>query len=367
MKFKRLAALVLAGALCLTAFAGCGVKPEETAATLGDQKVTAGLVNFICKYQKAGIDDTYSAYFGAGFWDKDLYGYGTTMEEDLKASVMESLHELYAAKAHMADKKVELTAEETAAITKAAQAFITANSKEALEEMGATEAIVTEMLTLYTIQQKMYDAIIVDTDRNVSDEEANMRGITLVEIGIEGEYNDKGTYVKYTDAEIKAIRLKANKVVTDSASVGLEKAAKDNGYKAEDTAYNKNDTTMDKTLREALNALKVGETSKVIETTKVLYIATINEDVDKKATEENREAIIAEREYSLYEKVMKEWMKDDGWKVDESVVAKIDFHHMLTQKNPADKNTEKDTQSTEKGTESTEKGTESTEKGTENK
>lgn len=358
MKLKRLAALVLAGALCLTTFVACGVKPEETAATLGDQKVTAGLVNFICKYQKAGIDDTYGAYFGADFWDKDLYGYGTTMEEDLKTSVMSSLHELYAAKAHMADKKVELTAEETAAITKAAQAFIAANSEEALEEMGATEEIVTEMLTLYTIQQKVYDAVIVDTDRNVTDEEANMRGITLVEIGIEGKYNDKGTYVKYTEDEIKGIKLKANKIVSEIASVGLETAAKNNGYTAQDTAYNKNDTTMDKTLREALNALKVGESSKVIETSKVLYIATINEDVDAEATEANRESIIADREYKLYEKVMKEWMKDDGWKVDESVVDKIDFHHMLTQKNPADKNTEKDTQSTEKGTESTEKGTE---------
>ena len=77
MKLKRFAALVLTGALCLTTFVGCGVKPEETAATLGDQKVTAGLVNFIWKYQKAGIDDTYAAYFGEGFWDKDLYGYGS--------------------------------------------------------------------------------------------------------------------------------------------------------------------------------------------------------------------------------------------------------------------------------------------------
>ena len=41
MKLKRLAALVLAGAMCLTSLVGCGVKPEETAATLGDQTVSA--------------------------------------------------------------------------------------------------------------------------------------------------------------------------------------------------------------------------------------------------------------------------------------------------------------------------------------
>lgn len=348
MKLRRLAALVLAGVMCLTAFTGCGVKADETAATLGDQKVTAGVVNFICKYQKASIDDTYVAYFGENFWSQDLYGYGTTMEEDMKASVMETLHDLYTLKAHMADYKVEITTEEEAAIAKAAQAFLAANSEEALKEMGATEEIVKEVLTLYTIQAKMYDAIIVDTDRNVKDEDANMRGITLVSLGIAGEYNDKGTYVKYTDAQIKAIKATAEKIVTESASVGLTTAAKNNKYTAEDTAYNKNDKTMDATLLKALNELKVGETSKVIETKSSLYIAKIDEDIDAKATEENREAIITERENKLYSDTLDKWQKEDGWKVNDSVVDKIDFHNLLTQKDPNAKDTEKDT---EKGTE----------------
>ena len=347
MRLKRLAALVLAGALCLTSFVGCGVNPDEAAATLGEQEVSAGLVNFVCKYQKASIDDTYAAYFGKDFWDKDMYGYGTTMEDDLKASIMNVMHELYTVKAHMADYKVELTEEEKAAVAKAAQAFMAANSEEAIKELGASEEIVTEMLTLYTIQAKMYDAIIADTDREVSDEEANMRGITLVEIGIAGKYNDEGAYEKYTEAEVKALKATANKILTESSSVGLEQAAKNNKYEAVDTAYNKKDTSMDKTLLEALNALTEGETSKVIETTSAVYIARIDEDVDKKATEENREAIIAERESKTYSDKLNAWQKDDGWKVNDSVVDKIDFHNLLTQKDPSEKDTEK-VDSTEK-------------------
>lgn len=352
MKLKRLAALVLAGAMCLTSLVGCGVKPEETAATLGETQVTAGLVNFICKYQKASIDDTYVAYFGEDFWAQDLYGYGTTMEEDVKSSIMNALHELYTVKSHMADYNVELTDDEKAAITKAAQAFMAANSEAAIEEFGATEEIVTEMLTLYTIQAKMYDAIIVDTDRNVDDEDANMRGITLVQIDLTGKYDDKGNYVKYTDDQKKAVKTTAEKILTESASVGLTTAAKNNGYTASDTAYNKKDKDVDSTLLAALNALNVGETSKLIETTSYIYIATIDEEVDKKATEENRDAIIAERESKVYSNKLTEWQKEDGWKVNESVVEKIEFHNLLTQKDPASQNTEKET---EKGTGSTEK------------
>lgn len=357
MRLKRLVALVLAGAMCLTSLVGCGVKPDETAATLGEEKVTAGLVNFVCKYQKANADDTYIAYFGEDFWQKDMYGYGSTMEESVKSSIMNELHELFTVKGHMADYKVELTDDEKAAITKAAQAFMAANDGAAYKEMGATEDIVVEMLTLYTIQAKMYDAIIVDADHEVKDEDANMRGITLVEINIDGKYNDEGTYVKYTEEEIKGLKLVAQKIANDAAKDGLEKAAKDNKYTAEDTAYNKNDKTIDATLLKALNELKVGETSKLIETKSALYIAKIDEDVDKKATEENRKAIIKERESKFYSEKIKEWQKDDGWKVNESVLDKIDFHHILTQKDPNAKDTEKNTEkvdSTEKGTEKVE-------------
>ena len=97
---------------------------------------------------------------------------------------------------------------------------------------------------------------------------------------------------------------------------------------------------MDKTRLEALNALKVGETSKVIETETALYIARIDEDVDAKATEENREAIIVERENALFEGKLTEWQKEDGWKVNDSVVEKIDFHNLLTQKVESTEKTE---------------------------
>lgn len=344
MKYKRLAALVLAGALCMTAMAGCGANPDETAATLGKQKVSAGVVNFICKYQKATIDDMYVAYFGEDFWEQDLYGTGTTMEEDMKDSVVDLLHDLYTLKAHMADYKVELTKEDKETIKEAAQAFIAANSEEAVEEFGATEEIVEEVLTLYTIQAKMYDAIIVDADRNVKDEDANMRGITLVEIGIDGKYDEQGNYVKYTTAEVEVLKTTAEKIVKEASDAGLETAAKNHNHTASDTAYNKNDSTMDTTLREALNSLKVGETSKLIETTSTLYIARIDEEVDASATEENKNAIIAERENKLYTDKLTEWQNEDGWKVDEKVIEKIDFHNLITQEKPSEETTEKGTE-----------------------
>lgn len=117
-------------------------------------------------------------------WSKDLSGNGTTLEDSTKDQAMEELHEMYTLQQHMSDYNVEITDDDKAAIKEAAQKFISANSKEALDEMGATEDVVEEVLTLYTIRNKMKTAIEADADTNVSDEEANMRAYSMVSLDI---------------------------------------------------------------------------------------------------------------------------------------------------------------------------------------
>lgn len=346
--FRKLAALVLAGALCMSTFTGCGINPEETAATLGEEKVSLGLVNFIAKYQKATMDDMYVGYFGKDVWDADMTGSGTTLQENLLDSVVASLHDLYTLKQHMSDYKVELSADDEKAIKDAAAKFMADNSKEAIKELGATEELVVEMLTLYTIQSHMYDAIIVDTDREVKDEDANMRGFSYIAIDPEGRMVD-GKYTKYTDKELTELMDKVNKI-GDSLKKGstLEDIAKEYKYEVEEGAYatKGTDKSVDEELLDEMKDLKEGETSSLIKgADDMFYFARIDADTDEEATEENREAIITEREGKLYTEVLQKWQKGDDWKVNKSVVEKIDFHHFFTQD---DGSTEK-----ESGTEKT--------------
>ena len=378
MKTKRLAALVLAGALMISALTGCGVNANETIATLGDQTVSAGLANFMVKYQKAAYDDVYVSYYGEKVWDQDFYGSGTTLGDNLKQTVMVTIHELYTLKAHMEEKKVTLTDDEKKAISEAAAAFMKANSEEAIKELGATTELVEEMLTLYTIQNKMYEAIIVDTDRNVKDEDANMRAYSLITISTEGYYNSKNQFVKYTEKEKLTITDTIAKFdeALDKEGADFAKLAKEYKYEVKTGTYAKDNTSIDKDLKKAMDALKEGEVSAAIKTEKTTYFVKIDKETDKEATEKNKEAIIEKREGELYAKVVGDWQKNDGWTVDQKVLKKIDLHHIMTQKDPnapkdtqkdTEKNTEKDTEKgTEKGTEteSTESGATETEDGT---
>ena len=364
MKIKKLMALFLAGALTVSDFIGCGVDKEATVATLGEQEISLGLVNFMSRYQQAMISDSYVYYFGKDVWTRDISGNGTTMEEDTINQIVEEVHEMYTLKAHMSDYNVEITAEEEEKIAEAVKAFMEANSKEALDEMGATEELVTEMLTLRTIKEKMAAVIKADVDTEVSDEEANMRAYSMVTIGISGEYDSSYTnYTEYTDEQKAEIQSNAEKMAealkVGGESVTLESAAEEFGYSVTKGTYDADNDTLDAAVKTTLDSLNVGEVSGLITTDSNLYFVRLDAETDEEATETNRKSIITERENALYTEVLEGWQTDDGWDLNEKKLEQIKFKNNFTQT--------AETTETQSGTEGTEtqgtetEGTESTE------
>ena len=196
MRFKRIAALVMTAALSASLFTGCGINKSATAITYKldgkTQKVSLGLVNFMCRYQQASSDDmmnTIASMYGYDeetIWDQDLYGSGSSQVEYTKDNVIETLHEMITLRDHAGEYDIALSDDEKKTITETAEAFMDANSKAAIREMGATQEIVEEVLTLYTLHVKVEDAIKATADTEVSDEEANMRAYTMLSVDTAG-------------------------------------------------------------------------------------------------------------------------------------------------------------------------------------
>lgn len=340
MRVKRLAAVLMAGTLLVSSMTGCGMNKDAAVATMKDQEVSLGLANFYCKFQQASYEDMYKSILGAStegsIWEKDLSGSGTTMADNMKDSVMEELHAMYTLKAHMADYKVELTDEDNKAIDNAVEDFIAANSQEALKEMGADVETVTELLSLYTIQQKMTDAIGAEADTNVSDEEANMRGYSMVTISSTDSTDESGDETEDTDEEKAQLKSKAEKMQEDLLAEGatLESAAEANGYEVKTGTYAKDDSTLDDTVKAALDGLKEGETSSMIETESAYYFVRVDKETDEEATEQNRKSIISTRKNDHYNEVLSGWQENDDWKVDDKKLEQISFKNSLTGQDP---------------------------------
>ena len=338
MKAKRIAALVLAGVLCALALTGCGIDKDAAIATMKGKEVTMGIANFYCRYQQSCVEDYYKSMMGSSgdIWAQDVYGNGTTLEDSMKESVMEMLHEMYTLEAHMGDYNISLTDSEKSAITEAAKKFMDGNASDTLKEMGASQELVEEYLTLMTVRTKMVAAIEAEADTNVSDEEANKRGYSMVKIETTGTTDESGSQVEYTEEEKAELTEKADameeKLQTEDTK--LEDVAKEYGYEVTTGSYASDDSALDEAVKKALDGLKEGETSGKVETEDAIYFLRLDAETDKEATEQNREAIINQRKSDLYQETLEGWQKDDNWKVDEDMLEKIQFKNSFTQQDP---------------------------------
>lgn len=368
MNTKKLAALCLTGALTVSALTGCGINKNATAASFTDgTTITMGFTNFVVRYQQVVADSFYRQIFGDDVWTKDVYGNGTTMADTVKSSVMDSLHEMYTLKNHMADYNVSLTDEENTAIANAADAFLAGNDSDTLDEIGASRESVIEFLTLQTIQNKMKNAIYATADTNVSDEEANMRAYTMLTFSTAGSYDEDNNLVELTGEEKAAIETEAADIYAEiNDPADLETVAEAHGVKPTTGTYDADNTTLDEDVKTALDALHEGELSQLITTDSAIYIVRLDKETDEEATASNRESIIKDRQTSLYDEVLAGWQENDGWKVNDKQIAKIQLKNTFSQPASEDTESTEDTESADAAQDDTEaaddtQATESTE------
>lgn len=343
MKAKKVLAIILAGVLSASVLTGCGgIDQNAVISEVGDAKVSMGLANFYCRLQQATYEDIYKMYLGTDdVWTVDPYGVGVNMQDSVKESALEELHDMYTLQAHMGDYGIALTEEDKSAITAAAEKFMSDNSAEAIKELGASQEIVEEFLTLCTIRARMQDAIKAETDANVSNEEANMRGYTRLIVNIQTEDGADDTDAAAT----AAARQTAEQIETELGAEGATLESVAEAHELETTkqtyaTYESKDDTEDEedeeddAVMKALKGLKEGETSGPIEMENGFYFVRVDSDTDTEATESNRQSIITTRQNEHYTEVLEGWQTDDGWEIDMSLFGKIQFDTPLTSTDP---------------------------------
>ncbi len=335
MRTKKVTVLLLTAAM-LTGMtvSGCGNKINDTAtfATLDDTTITMGVANFCAKYEQAMYDSYYMAIFGENMWESDLYGNGNTMTQDVKDEIEEELQTLYLLQAHMDEYDISVSEEEEAAILKAADDFIAANSKEAVKQIGAeNKDNVTELLRLRTIQNKMHNRMIEDADTEVTDEEAAQRSFSYVSVSTSGATDADGNQVEYTEEEKADLKSAAQEV---AKAEDFDAAAEAAGYTVSTASYGSaedENATMDTAVLEAADALKEGEVSDVIETDSAYYVVRLDSEHDEEATASKKEELISQKQEDYYNDILDGWKEASKWTLNESEWAKVTFEDHFAQ------------------------------------
>ena len=309
--------LAVAG-LCFTLTAGmltgCSGNSGKAIITLDGQKTEYAVANIMLRYSQAQMQAFYGSYLGDNLWSQ--YGDST------KSTMMDTLKQ-----------------------------FMDDNDQATLKSMGATKERVARVLELYTIRNKMSNAIVADVDTNVTDDEAAQKTINYVVFGTADTTDSDGNKVVLTDDEKAALLANAQKV-RDAVAGGksMEDAVKDvdDTKTVSSTSYGDNDEsyTLDEAIRNAADKLKDGEVAdEVITTDAGYYVIQMKATYDPDATASKKERIINERKSSKFSEVYDAWESAADYTQDDALLKEITFHDIYQMATEAQSET---------GTESTE-------------
>lgn len=335
--WKRYALLAGVSAMTAVSLLGCGKTKEidgtATVAVCNEENIPMGVASLYTRYQQAQMYSFYTSYFGmANVFDTVAdEETGDTYGETMKDDMMSKLEELYVLKQHAGDFGVEISEENKTAMAEAARLFMEENDADDLKEMGVSESDVAALLELYTYQNLMREAMIADTDRNVSDEEAARTSLSYVRISLTGT-DDEGNEVELTEdelAEKEALmkqvldEVQASDNVAEADLSEIAKGISEDLY-ASTLKFGTNDEedTTDSAIKEAVAGLEDGAVvDHVVTTTKgdYMYVIRLDAAFDKEATEAKKQLIISDRENEHYQAELAELVEETDFEVVEKV------------------------------------------------
>lgn len=326
---KKIVSLAMAAAMMAVSVTGCSessnLTGDEIVAEFGDTQIKVGVAEFYARYEQAMYETYYMSYYGEDMWSLDVDG-DMTYEDSVKNSVLSAVETMYVLESHMDEYGVEFTAEDEAAVAEAVAAFVEANDADALESVFATEENVTEILRLFTIQQKMYTAMIADADTEVSDEEAAQKSMDYVFFSFETTDED-GNTVELSDDEIAVLKETADtfQLAVANGEKTFAEAAEEAGVDVSTMTFDSESVTPNSDLIGEADLLGEGQVTNIIETDDGYYVAQVTSLLDRDATDAEKETIISERQQTLYSELVEQWTEEAEITEYEDIWAQVDF------------------------------------------
>ncbi len=321
---KKVMTLAAVAAMVAATMVGCGrVKNNEVVATVDKTEISAGVANFYVRYMEASqnLSDTVQMYQAYGIDEDELY-------KNFKESMMTELQRMYILKNHMADYNVTLTEEDNAAITKAADTFLAANSGKVKDKISAEKEIVVEVLELFAIADKMEAAMKTQATTLVKDEDIAQKAIQYVLYQTSTTDSTTGSSTPMTDEQKAAEKAKAVEFLAKAKENGnLEAYAKSAKLTPQKLTFDSsNSSELIEEIFNVANKLELNAFSDVVEIESGYMVFQLTSLKDEEATNQKR-----------YEKIFEIWKEAADIDVNKKVWKKINLKTMGASQKPEEK------------------------------
>jgi foldase protein PrsA len=251
----------------------------------------------------------YDSRFGKKIWQYSL-GKSGTIGDQAKQEIVNMITQLRIINTAAASQNVKLTNDEVDEANLAAENLLKKASAADKKKYSLNAQEISEIYQENELAEKMFYRVTNQADTNVSDEEAKQISIQYLEVMTAGT-DRNGTRISMNTAEKKAAwdRVRQMKADLKSNSAFYAYAQKNTDAKDTKLTFGKDTNKLDSAVVKAAFSLKTGQMSDVITGKDGYYIVYCTNDNDEKATYQKKEAIIEERQTSLFQKKYETWVK----------------------------------------------------------
>lgn len=318
---KRIAAAGLMLMMTVGCLAGCSQKASEQSQTklftYDGTDVYLDEAWVYAKIAQTTYENAYSSMFGDDMWSMqvstDEDGNPVDFEDMVKNNVIAQIKQVIVLVNKAEELNVSLTSDEKKEAKEAAELFCSkSEGKAVLKETGASEDTILKIYEDNALASKVQEEAVKDVDKNVSDDEARQTTVYKLVFTLTTTDSD-GNTVDMTDDEKAEQMTKATDALAQIQNgTEIENLAETLGLSdsAEET-YGKGEAKGGEAFEAVMADLEDGAVAPEVLTTDEGYVvAKLVAYTDEEATAEEKENIIADREYELYQEVYAEWTEE---------------------------------------------------------
>lgn len=318
---KKIAAAGLVLMMAFGCLAGCSQKASEQSQTklftYNGTDVYLDEAWVYAKIAQTTYENAYGSMFGDEMWSMqistDADGNPMDFEDMVKNNVIAQIKQIIVLVNKAEELNISLTADEKKEAEEATKLFCSkSEGKAVLKETGASEDTILKIYTDNALASKVQAEAVKDMDTNVTDEEARQTSVYKLVFPITTTDSDGKTVDMTEDQKAEQLAKAKDALAQIQGGVAIEKLGETLGLSdsAKET-YGKDEAKGGKEFEAAMAELEDGAVAPEVLTTEEGYVvAKLVAYTDEEATAEQKETILAEREYELYQKVYEEWTKD---------------------------------------------------------
>lgn len=304
-KFRACVAILIS----LVFLSGCGKKTIILTGGFDEGEIfrinTISANETEMKIYLANMANSYEKVFGEEIWNTTVGD--RTIDECFKDSVLAKVSRIKVLNLMAEEEKISLSNDEKKSLRKAAKAYIKTLSKEEKELLSADEDTVYRMYYEYALAEKVYNTITGEVNMEISDDDA--RSITVMQICIKTYHEDSHGRIADYSKSGKSEALERAKELREKAVTGSDFEALCAMFNEEqESTHTYMRGEMPESYETVAFGLEQGEISDVITTEDGYYIVKCISPYERKATEDNKKAIINAAKNKAFEDKYEEFL-----------------------------------------------------------